>query len=936
MAARRANNSIAADLLNLIEDEEYVELIHPLGEDDYLNKNEVASIKKMVSGKLWVDNRKFVTRQNSLIPSGLFKLLGESVVKSALDVRNEVCDWMLDPDHKAVRSILRDSLKVSKMSYSTWINNLSNVQTPGDAFTLYLLCRTYKRHAVVLTSTKCWCTFKPGVRTLFDKLVKADSVLLWLGDNRFAEVKPLKKVTSSLGPLIEWQLMAESIQHVQEKRLTDKRVRKPRKCTSRVKSPKVSTPRKGKKRRSKIDIDYKNMHTDGIKSPKQQKILPMASGPSESRLLAQQMITRELLRKQTVAKGVECSSSKIVGTAIKNEEKPKINISTELKTTDAKRIKVEASEVHMTKLVNPSDATKTWREVHPSGSPCGLRHAIRGSLRRHELPDLISTDTTVPLQTQMIATSHQPIVDESMLMVPPSLLGIPQTTTIVPSRVVGTACVSTARLSTNDSTSVHVTRSVDTPLTVRAARVTTSISSLLQSKRVKNCTVSTPRETTEAQVDSPLMQRSTPGSSTGKATSSCKPVVSTPRDSNALIATGSESQHAPLKTVSPPQAVEITTSTETAPDKTPNEQILTDTVRESTNSNVPVSPSHELEDDGLVPLPTPEQELTADNLIVSPARDIDIEHSIPGILPPLNIDRVRTPETTTDRATDDELQTAETLLQLHETIGSPEHNWNNTLPDSILDTYENDDVLPVNAAPLPDISREMKTVDSHQDTGSDRSSDTIPYDVEDETMDKQTVNTPEHSSRGQLKLKHYGIRRNYSSPQSKGKKYNCIYCSVAKSSKREINEHHRKNHGLMTCVDCSKTFPTPDALQRHRYIHSSTRELFKCETCGETAAFESDMKRHMAKHITTKKWFCVYPGCNRDFKRKSDLTSHAKTHTGPPQQCPQPGCDYSNANPRNLKRHMKSHSDNKPIKCPLCDARFKYYQQLKRHREDHD
>ena len=140
----------------------------------------------------------------------------------------------------------------------------------------------------------------------------------------------------------------------------------------------------------------------------------------------------------------------------------------------------------------------------------------------------------------------------------------------------------------------------------------------------------------------------------------------------------------------------------------------------------------------------------------------------------------------------------------------------------------------------------------------------------------------------------------------------------------------------MTCVDCSKTFPMPDALQRHRYIHSSTRELFKCKTCGETAAFESDMKRHMAKHIMTKKWFCVYPGCNRDFKRKSDLTSHAKTHTGPPQKCPQPGCDYINANPRNLKRHMKSHSDNKPIKCPLCDERFKYYQQLKRHREDHN
>ena len=107
----------------------------------------------------------------------------------------------------------------------------------------------------------------------------------------------------------------------------------------------------------------------------------------------------------------------------------------------------------------------------------------------------------------------------------------------------------------------------------------------------------------------------------------------------------------------------------------------------------------------------------------------------------------------------------------------------------------------------------------------------------------------------------------------------------------------------MTCVECSKTFPTPDALQRHQYIHSSSRQLLKCEVCGETAAFASDMKRHMAKHVPTKKWFCVYPSCNRDFKRKSDLMSHAITHTGKPKHCPEQGCDYSNVNPCNLKRH---------------------------------
>ena len=91
----------------------------------------------------------------------------------------------------------------------------------------------------------------------------------------------------------------------------------------------VSTPRKGQKRKSKVEIDYKNMHNEGIRSPKQRKILPRASGPSESRLLSQQMITRELLKKQTQSKGLDCASSSIISTAIKSEDKPKISIKAE-------------------------------------------------------------------------------------------------------------------------------------------------------------------------------------------------------------------------------------------------------------------------------------------------------------------------------------------------------------------------------------------------------------------------------------------------------------------------------------------------------------------------------------------------------------------------------------------------------------------------------
>ena len=248
--------------------------------------------------------------------------------------------------------------------------------------------------------------------------VKADFVLLWLGDDRFAEVKPLKTVTTTLSPLVEWQLLTDSIHVIHEKRATERKARKPRQPKTKPQPPpknqSVSTPRKGQKRHSKIDIDYKSMHKEGLttKSPRQQKTLPRASGPSESRIESQRMITRELLQKQTKAKGFN-TTAKIIGTCVKTEDKEdkksvkrEIKQEFENKQQPQKRIKIEASEIHMVHRTNPEDTTKIWNYVHPSGSSCGRKHQLRGNLRADELLDLIMP---VPISNTPNITLQPPV-----------------------------------------------------------------------------------------------------------------------------------------------------------------------------------------------------------------------------------------------------------------------------------------------------------------------------------------------------------------------------------------------------------------------------------------------------------------------------------------------------------------------------------------------
>ena len=158
----------------------------------------------------------------------------------------------------------------------------------------------------------------------------------------------------------------------------------------------------------------------------------------------------------------------------------------------------------------------------------------------------------------------------------------------------------------------------------------------------------------------------------------------------------------------------------------------------------------------------------------------------------------------------------------------------------------------------------------------------------------------------------------------------CAICNKTCNSKKHLNNHHHARHSDVTCPDCDRSFPTPDALQRHRYSHKPDHQL-KCEICGKECAFHSDLQRHMEKHREEKLWKCDELDCNREFKRKAELTAHKVVHDGEEFICEYPNCKYTNRDPRNVKRHYRVHTQEKTVKCKICDRLFTFYQQMKRH-----
>ena len=832
---KRKKNSIAEELMALVSDEEYVEHVVSLTEDEYLTKTEVASLRKMISGKLWIDGRKFMNRQNQCIPTGMYELFGSCVSKSAVAVHTELVTYFLDPEQKNLRDLLRQSAKNNKFSYSTWITNLNNINKPCDEYVLYLLCRCYNRHASIVTSKRILCTFKTGSMTLFDKLCKCDTVLIWLGESTYAEMKPLQ-TPKGIGPLEEWHLASECIMHLHEKNLAAKRPHKPVSTTSSnlaIKQSTTTIPNKdgGKglvqgTKRKRMDIDYKQYHNEGTVTSRSpglsNKPLPRASGPSAERLAAQNYITQE-------------KRGHIPVTAVKLEP-----IASNRLTRLSRKLVKEEPEIHIIhrkeKLMGPE------RVIHPSGKLCKTHN--KGGYWDDELPDLdipssstTTANVTLGLKSPPRASRCSTWISSRFVATPvtcmASLLSgfFPETTSTTTSRSETT----TVTPSTVGSLPIPNTNGqFIAPSDVLSGYLPTEPARVVATPRVEITPIKHRKPASKTET---IHEIASPAKSPeNEETTNIRTFMpTTESDGSRFVQTDEATKNTNIMNPSPikPKTDAIqtrfvqTNTKETVNESTTNEsnQIRMSTqienlvldnddemdVLELNEAAERRSALHALLDD-----PTPSRDVTTSGTEWLSTPDIDERERDPTAsrivpmsktAPMLNQDTVETEQDfTLSRVVATEqtvsgrepgvLEVAETLLQLRDTAS----------PDLIND---NEQLLPVDAPKQVDIVKEMAVedkihldslpdlphvYDAAENAENDDDEDDNATIIYEETVtparDNTSVTSPRH---GQVTFKHYGIPRR-SPKQANTRKHRCLVCGKSKNSKKELNDLSSPNH----------------------------------------------------------------------------------------------------------------------------------------------
>ena len=153
---------------------------------------------------------------------------------------------------------------------------------------------------------------------------------------------------------------------------------------------------------------------------------------------------------------------------------------------------------------------------------------------------------------------------------------------------------------------------------------------------------------------------------------------------------------------------------------------------------------------------------------------------------------------------------------------------------------------------------------------------------------------------------------------SKPKSYHSVQCKICKGvfgSIKDLNDHHREDHGIVDCNLCDKKFETMSALDKHKYLHQDLKYI--CEDCGESYPFKSRLDQHRIVHQNILNYMCQRKGCTCGFKNKGDLNRHLQSHLEGWYWCDT--CTYKNKDKRNRDSHMRIHQQQGiGVECYMC------------------
>lgn len=161
----------------------------------------------------------------------------------------------------------------------------------------------------------------------------------------------------------------------------------------------------------------------------------------------------------------------------------------------------------------------------------------------------------------------------------------------------------------------------------------------------------------------------------------------------------------------------------------------------------------------------------------------------------------------------------------------------------------------------------------------------------------------------------------------------CVICGREFKCKINLSKH-MKSHSArrpFKCPQCPKTFRTGYDQRKHSICHDEGFS-YACEICKFKCKSKQALKHHRLRKHDNSEYQFTCDKCSKQFKIKTDLTTHIKYHhtDHPPLICEV--CGESFKASVSMSAHKRKHrKDLRKFTCEICQCRFKSEHNLNNH-----
>ena len=187
-----AAKNLTEEFYNSIFSDNYAITIEQPKISDCITLSELYHLRKYTSKSCNLLTNQLIDKKGQAIPSGVFQIFSVYSGKNPSDIQDDLLRWVSEWEEE-VCNLAKTYFKSEHLNFTSWYIKTSNVNKAVDEIALFLLCKQYNRHAILVNRANYWSTLDPASNlSELDTCSKCDLGLIHLGSHKYAliECKP--------------------------------------------------------------------------------------------------------------------------------------------------------------------------------------------------------------------------------------------------------------------------------------------------------------------------------------------------------------------------------------------------------------------------------------------------------------------------------------------------------------------------------------------------------------------------------------------------------------------------------------------------------------------------------------------------------------------------------------------------------------------------